>query len=944
MPAPEPAAPEPAAVAANPAHSTEAASLDRLPPSPAASESERPSAAAQTNPAQAHAETAHFTESRTPPTLSPNDELILELRLRNGAIADTLVAYGTRAGVYLPLGALARTLDLAISVDPDGQRADGWFLSEDRTLTIDLASATLSVRGQAVPIAPDRIVAFHGEMYVRDDYLSAFLPLTLSTDLRDQAVSIFPKEPFPFEQRLAREEKRARLANDANTARDTIDLPHEETPWRALDFPMADVELRALSDTGFGPRSEADVRLTSDFAYMTGQLFASGSTRQGLVSARYELGRRDPAGGLLGPLDATQFALGDVATTALPLGLRGTSGRGLFVTNSPLQQASIFEKIDLRGELPDGYEVELYRNNVLVGSTRQAVNGRFEFVQVPVEFGLNVMRLAFYGPQGQRRDEVRMVTVADGRVPAGKLVYNLALAEKDRSLFGVYGPNYLRTREFGKLRATAQLAYGLSSGITVSLNGARFGTGLAEPDEQDTRWQYGAGLRSGIGKISLRADAALQTAAVSGRASGKAIELGIGTKLFGAAATLEHAEYRGGFVDELRTYAGEALRSASEFSLTGTVTFGGNGGGVSFPYAGRARRLRFADGREQRTASLRTSARLASVLVAAALEYQDYRSPGFANIQRLTGTVDLGRSLGERTQTRLGLGYEVLPGLKPVSAYLELDHALDPRTLLKGSLARSFNAGQTSLGLSAIRRFHRFTLGLDSTLTVPKRQYSVGLRVGFSFGHNPLTERTFVDHPGLAGSGALALRAFRDFDGDGHYGPGDVVLPEVAFGSGAGKVQTDSNGIALIGDLPDGDRTQVVVDPDSLGDIALAPRDPGIAFLPRPGRIHVAEFPVVEVTEIYGTVSFHRDDNNDDRPMSGIRLELIDGHGKVIGYARTGGDGAYFFEQVPPGEYRIRLESEQASRFGLTIREDAVVSVTQGKTTPAIAIAVTKSK
>ncbi len=61
----------------------------------------------------------------------------------------------------------------------------------------------------------------------------------------------------------------------------------------------------------------------------------------------------------------------------------------------------------MRGILPTGYEVELYRNDILVGSVRTAVNDQYEFLEVPVDYGVNVFRLVFYGPQGQRREEVR---------------------------------------------------------------------------------------------------------------------------------------------------------------------------------------------------------------------------------------------------------------------------------------------------------------------------------------------------------------------------------------------------------------------------------------------------------------------------------------------------------------------------------------------------------
>ncbi|HEX4848526.1 MAG TPA: hypothetical protein VFV30_10315, partial [Novosphingobium sp.] len=403
-----------------------------------------------------------------PPDISDDDELILELRLANGMLADTLVGYGTRNGIYLPLGALARSLDLAIVVSDDGNYASGWFLDEKRTLTIDLRQKRLELLGKSRDFPSGAFVAREGEMYVLAEYLGELLPLTLKADLRDQSVTITTREPFPFEARIAREEARGRLGNQNATLAEVFQ--RERTDWRLIDFPLVDLELRGVSDRVLGTRAEGDVRLSTDLAYMNAQTFFSASSKDGLTAARIELGRQDPDGTLLGPLGATEFQIGDVSTTALPIGLRGTSGRGAFVSNARLYRASVFDKIDLRGELPDGYEVELYRNNVLIGSTRTAINGRFEFLQVPVDFGLNVMRLVFYGPQGQRREEVRQIAVGDGRLAEGEFEYSVGMAQKERNLLNIYGPFFKPTRDFGAWRMTGQMSYGFTKDITGTLS------------------------------------------------------------------------------------------------------------------------------------------------------------------------------------------------------------------------------------------------------------------------------------------------------------------------------------------------------------------------------------------------------------------------------------------------------------------------------------------
>ena len=115
------------------------------------------------------------------------------------------------------------------------------------------------------------------------------------------------------------------------------------------------------------------------------------------------------------------------------------------------------EQIDLRGILPSGYEVELYRNDILVGSIARAANDQYEFLEVPVDYGLNVFRLVFYGPQGQRREEVRRITVGDGRLAKGQFEYDASVVQRGENLLGVRGPNFNPIEGFGRWQAAAQL-------------------------------------------------------------------------------------------------------------------------------------------------------------------------------------------------------------------------------------------------------------------------------------------------------------------------------------------------------------------------------------------------------------------------------------------------------------------------------------------------------
>ncbi len=849
----------------------------------------------------------------TVPVISDDDELILQIETAQGEMSDTIVAYGLRQGVYLPLGALTRFLDLPIAVSDDGHYASGWFLNEKRTVMLNLRDGTLAVAGQPVSLGKGDAVAYEGELYLKAERFSDLFPLDLKVDLRAQTIAVKTREPFPFEERLAREADRERLASRSNRE-GPARFPREETPWRALSLPVAETELRALTDDDLGTRLEADLRLAGDFAFMTARAYASASTRDGLTAARLELGRRDPDGDLLGPLKATEFQLGDVATGALPIGLRGVSGRGAFVTNAPLEQASIFDSVDLRGDLLDGYEVELYRNNALIGSTRTPVNGQYAFLQVPVDFGLNVFRLVFYGPQGQRREVVRKISVGDGRLAPGQFIYSVGAAQKDVNLFGVRGPRFSPAPDFGAWRATAELGYGISRAITATMGAATWDSGSKQ------RWLAAAGLRSGIGATALRLDLGVQDG------GGTTIEVGLGGKLFGLAYSATHAEYGGGAIDEVRAFTADPLRRASELNLNTSLHFGSGTNAHVMPITSQVRRIEYADGRRQTDAALRTTLPLGGVLLSNTFDFNRVSAPTTPSSSRLIGNFDLATLSGSKMRYRASLGYGLVPTLNLQSVTLEADRRFGENTLVRGGVTHTLADHQTTLGLSAIRRVGPVNVALDGSYGFPKRNFSLALRVGLSFGRNPLSGRGFIARPGLTSGGAAALTAFADANANGVRDPGEGPVEGVTFLSGTNESRTDAQGRAFIPGLGDGARASIRVDSDSMPDIALAPSRPGFELVPRPGRIHTSDFAIVTLSDIEGTAYFRAESGT--RAVSRLQLRLLRPDGGLAARARSESDGFFLFERLPAGEYRLELDPQQAA--SLKIRLEGPVTLTLG--------------
>ncbi|MCY1669497.1 hypothetical protein OVA07_00520 [Novosphingobium sp. SL115] len=838
-----------------------------------------------------------------------DDELILEFSTARGEVTETITGFGTRAATYLPLGEIARLLDLALVVSDDGNYAAGWVLDEKQVVALNLRAGKLTAGDSERTLGPYDAQAFDGELYLRSDLFASLMPLDLKVDLRAQSVTVLTHRPFPFEQRAVRDAARERLAG-RSAGRPDNGYVRQETPYRALDVPLGDIEFRAVSDVAQGRRGEADLRLAADFAYMTGQAYVSAASRYGPTAARITLGRRDPDSRLLGALRASAFEIGDVSTEALAMGVRGIAGRGIMVSNAPIERASIFDRIDLRGELPDGYEAELYRNNTLVGSTRTSRDGRYEFLQIPVEFGLNVMRVVLYGPQGQRRETVRQVSVGDGRLATGELRYGFSMAQKDVTLLGLQGPDFVPGRDHGRWRATGQLAYGISSAITASLGAAWYDS------ETGRQWLGTAGLRTSLGSVASQVNLGF-----NGQGGG-ALETRLAATTRGIGWTGTHTEYRGLFSDEVRAFSIEPLRRASEAEITATVRLGTPGQGLTIPVAGRMRRIQFADGKVQLDASLRASTVAAHVLLSNTLSLSRSQAPGMTGTTQMLGSFDLSSLSGSRTRFRASLGYALAPQLRVTQGRVELDRTFGPRTLVKLSAGRTFDTRETTLGTSAVHRVGPFALALDSSITLPRKEHAVVARVGVSFGRNPVSQSWFLAQPGLAAGGAVAASAFVDANGNQQRDRDEALVDDVEFDTGTQVARSNRAGVALLGQLGNANRTFLRLNAESLPDLAMAPAAPGFEFVPRPGRIHVSQFAIDTLGEIEGIAVF----GAEQRGVSGLVLTLVDASGRQVGRVRTSGGGTFLFEQVRPGTYRVLIDPGQAKRLALVAGvADAIV-------------------
>lgn len=830
------------------------------------------------------------------------EEIVVRLTLGKYLLSEGAVAYDSANGVLLPLSVLSQALDFAIVVTPEAGTAKGWYLDESRSVDLDVGRGDARIAGERRSWPPGSVQVLDDDIYVAAPVLAEWFPLKFDVDLGASEVRLTARERLPFEDLLDRQRNRDRGAGQ----RQTQNLPQIAPAYLPLSWPFLDVSVDASTgtDEAAANRTRGSVLLAGDLLYMGARGFVSADPQHGLDDARLRLERRDADGQALGPLGVTEFALGDLFTRQVALVSRGAQARGLSLSNAPLDLSSNFDTATIRGELPPGWDVELYRNGALLRSGIATADGRYEFVDVPLLAGQNELRILMFGPQGQRREDVQRVYTGPDLLKSGEANYRLFAGRHEEKLIDVDDQDAALTRDEaqGAERLEAEVEYGLGRSLSLA------GGFLRIPAGREER-RYGTlGLRGQLAGVLSRLDWARDLA------GGDAVEGTLLSRLGPANVVLGHAQFVDDYLSESTLDSGPGLRSRSRLRVDGPIRLGErrsltSGLQTSFD--------RFADGRTVLEADLRMAAFFNPLSVGHLLDYRGSRSGQAGSGNRLRGQLGLSGRLRRHGLLRGELSYSLRPDTTFDGFQMSWDRSLKSGMLIRASAAQQFGEdGDRSIGLGANRRWLSMTAGLHLNWA-EQRGIELGLALFFGLARNPLHGDWLLRSEGMAAAGTVQPVAFLDHDADGRFGRNDVPLEGLRFSGTSDRWVTDARGTTTIPGFNPYLASTLSLDESSLTEPTWLSGTPGYKVVTRPGRATVAEFPVVATGEIEGTAYLRQGQTQE--PASNVRLLLIDESSRVVAETRTGYDGFYLFERVRHGHFLVTVAPEQVDRLGLQI-------------------------
>ncbi len=839
-------------------------------------------------------------------TPTADDALLFDVRLNQYRLGDGVRGYQTPTGVCVDFADVIMALDISVRLDKQSRRATGWSYDERHTITIDRVSGEEQIMNLRRKVAPDDIRDTPEGWCVSTVALSRWLGVSLKPDTGNAILMVISDKKLP--PQLAAE-RRARVQSSVPVF-DLASLPQSSAPYRGVKIPSVDVvaSLGGTLDRRNGNRLDAQYEL-----YASGEVgpvaydARLSSDRRGVPSTLRLRGyRTDPAGGL--PLGATHIAVGDVQGLSTPLVSQSGVGRGFVVTNRPVDRPQNFDRTDFRGELPNGWDAELYRNGQLLAFANDRADGRYEFLDVPLQYGQNRFEVVLYGPQGQIRREIKSVPVGLDSIPPRKTWYWVGADEEGRDLV-----NLLQSPTFGRRgwRGSFGLERGLNAKTSVALNMSSLlidGIGRRNFSEVALRRAVGPALTEFSGAVdatgghAFRGQAlaqlgmtnfAVETIWAGGNYRSDRILQNV-TGLH--VASIDHffgngrrgvpvhvdarlTTRRGG--DSTIEFATRSSLSVGQMSFTGEVAY-------------RDERRKFGpDPPSQIEAGLLANVRIGKIRLRGEARFRLVPERQFQSAT-IVGEWAAGGSLLNPAQWRAELGYDQ-------------------------ALAR----GRAGLGYS--KRYDRVAFSASGEVATDGA-VAAGLNIAFSLGPDPRRNggiRLTADK--LALQGSTLVRVYRDANNNGRRDTGERFEKGAQITAGRIPVDslTDANGEVVVDGLEPFQPVLVSVDGSALPDPLVQPSTPGYVVTPRPGVTVTIELPLVATGDVDGTLVRAGGGN-----LEGIDLELIDGESRVVARTRSDFDGFFLFEAVPYGRYSVRIAklSAQVAALDMALAANAVIT------------------
>ncbi|WP_440055589.1 MSCRAMM family protein [Pseudoalteromonas sp. T1lg65] len=818
-----------------------------------------------------------FTQER----IAVGTELFLSAHKGNLYLGE-IIAVTAEQGVKVELQSFFAAVGFAIYPQAE-HRYEGWFFQPENTFSLDMKTGIVEINGERITLTADEFQLIEDEVFISDVMVNTLFDVRLLTSTQDLSVKLLSKRSLPIE---AQQRRHAREVSASRSSSEPT-LPWKPSPYQTLGRPVIDGQLRMLADNDENNISYS-VLGAQDFVNWQASYFLYGRKGDLFERSQIALHRADPGGKALSVGTFTEVSVGDVQATQIGANMFAQQGRGVRFSDRPLTRPINNQRILISGPVQVGWDVELYRNGLLIAQQNNIEIGRYEFENVDLLYGENVFELVMYGEQGQVVKETQTYYTQQNAVKKGRGFYEVSLTEIGKSVFG----DEQYTASNASWQLNGRYDYGLTEDLAVYAGYQHIKGKKNFADEQYVT----AGVSANLNKSVL-----LDVDFNHGEYD-DFLALNVRTKLLGQQISSRYEIKR----DKETNNDAERLN----IQMLGDFMLG------QMPKV--AYRFEYNLFQNELQADRQTFQSLFSIgnhwgrfsnqLTWRQVDGNNSDLEGYFRWQR--------RIFG--IYSRMTARYDIQPEAEFQSLEAELSkqiaEAFDLNFTHFNDSRQSYRYNKIGISWNHddFRLFGDFKYDSND-------DWNMSISSQFSIGTAHTLDDVFITSKRLSRTGSLMVKAFVDDNNNGYYDEGEKPLPEVVVRArqNFARGKTDENGIVLLPSMVNYKKTDIVIEPDSIPDPFLIPASEGFSFTPRPGFIEYAEIPFVHSSEIEGVVELTEEEGS--KPLGFTSVSLYDSSGKEVARTKTAYDGFYYFVGLKPGTYRAAVSD--AEKLSISSKE-----------------------
>ncbi len=816
-------------------------------------------------------------------------DIILRVKRKKDVLSSAIIAFERAGRYYIPLQEITQLVKFPTVVDVETGSAHGSFYNVENTYHIDLIGKRFTVRGDEVELAEGSFLldAFEeplSDIYIALDVLNKIIPLRLEVDFDDMVLDIKTPKKLPYELERERRKSQKNLAGHDDAP--LLDLEYIPNSYKLLGRPTF-----TLSDSLIWDGGRKTLQNTATIA---GQMDVLGMRADFSTAANYIPGNepdlsnvrlrftRRGFGNKTLPFGLKLFQAGDVSAALSPYVQKRISGVGFYISNKERPTERFFDEVTINGTGTPGWEVEIYRGNMLLDFTYVDERGEYSFENIQLNYGKNELRTVLYGPQGEVEEYIKEYNIGRTQLKPGQMTFEAASIESGLPLIDVSEHGIKSAGKAQHLRVNRGINKSISSFVTLS----------KLPTKEGEKKYLTAGAEfnafKGRGQIEIYKE-------ING---GEAFDGRFARKFAGISTSIKAALFKDfnspdiGYGAQAKRFKGE-LRANKSFELP----IGQLGLNLS------AQHSRRNDGnRESRftaAQSLTTSRASLNHSITTNLDDGEHNTT--------TGIMSLNVPLSKHWDFRTSLDYDKYPKFNLGLSRTELRYddgdkfsaALHVRQAVQ-------DRENTSLGLNTSYDFGTFNGGAELNWDRSDGVKFI-LRASTIFGPESPSSNDYVFDTKYNGyATAYKIRLYHDRNANGIFDGDDEPVEKTRVNiNGVRTKPSDKDGVIDHQNAGSARVVTLTLYRESLSNPFLIPlKGDGYETILRPGTKPFIDFPLVEAGGIDGTVS-----DAQSNPIPGMKIELIGNHGLVLAETRTGFDGFYQFELVRPGTYMVRPDA-----------------------------------